>query len=488
MSVTIVWIIPADQKLGALIEIRSPYSLRCGALTLREKVLLALGRPLMNLHYPSDIDLHPRFLPDAQHLKGAGGEESLAILESFPSIELQRAPQPQEDWLWIDASTFLDRSSWEIVHQTPSPVIFTVSDRPVLVKTPPDIGANLWDKRVNPLAYNQKGGFLQFLSSSPIRKNHQPESQLPRREISGWQLHYPWDLIEKGRKELENDITLLSSYRDWEKVSPSPEYFLRGEVLTTGSEHISIGIGTILNADPHPIYIENDVIIEPGAVLNSKSGPIWIGSNTTIQAGAILNGPIYIGSYSIIRPGARINGAVSLGPHSRVGGELAQVTVQGYSNKQHGGYLGTSYIGEWVNLGAGTDNSDLKNNYQPIALEIEGQKVKSDSIHLGVFIGDYTRTAIGCRLNSGSLIGTSCNIIGSYFPPKTIPPFIWLGEKKGEEYQWNKAIETIKVMMSRRGASLSSLRLMALERLYGETRNLREQFLTDYNSSLSSLS
>ncbi|MFN3822157.1 MAG: hypothetical protein ACK4OO_07460, partial [bacterium] len=229
-------------------------------------------------------------------------------------------------------------------------------------------------------------------------------------------------------------------------------------------------------------------------ILNSQYGPIWIDKKALIQSGAILKGPLYIGPYSIVRPGAQIMGNVSLGPHCRVGGEISQVVIQGYSNKQHGGYLGTSYIGEWVNLGAGTDNSDLKNNYRPISVNLytfpeqesgaqslNWEILNSNSIHLGVFIGDYTRTAIGTRLNSGGILGTCCHILSPDFPQKTLPPFSWVTNEGLEIYHWEKAIDTIGVIMSRRGKILTPLRNSALAQLYRTSQTFWNTFRKSSN-------
>ena len=145
----------------------------------------------------------------------------------------------------------------------------------------------------------------------------------------------------------------------------------------------------------------------------------------------------------------------------------------GYSNKQHSGYLGSSYIGEWVNFGAATDNSDLKNNYRPVEVMIEGEKVDSEDLHVGSIIADHCKTAIHTRLNTGTVVGVCCNLFGSDFPAKYIPSFTWFGSENYVEYYVKKALETIAVVMERRDMRLTPAMSELLKGIFSSTEHER---------------
>ena len=237
-----------------------------------------------------------------------------------------------------------------------------------------------------------------------------------------------------------------------------------GDVRVTGE--VDIRPGVVIDAEEYPVRLETGVRLGPGMIIDASEGPVWIAEGSIIEAGAVLMGPIYIGPGSIVAKHARLCDGVSLGPQCRVGGEIAKTIIQGYSNKQHSGYLGSSYVGSWVNLGAATDNSDLKNTYKPIDVVIGGEKVATGELHIGVFIGDFCRTAIQTRLNSGTVAGVCCNIIGGDFPLKNIPAFMWFDSSGYQEYRFDKALETIRTMMPRRGKQLTPALETLLKEIY----------------------
>ena len=245
---------------------------------------------------------------------------------------------------------------------------------------------------------------------------------------------YPWELFDSTGSRLADDL-LLSKRLGMRFSSDTPD-----DVIVRHREDI---------------YLEEDVDLGPGAILDASDGPVWIAEHAKIEAGAILLGPVYIGPHSIIRPGAKLSDGVCLGPHCRVGGEISRTIMQGHSNKQHSGYIGNSYIGSWVNLGAATDNSDLKNNYRPVMVTMNDQLIETGNLHIGSIIGDYVKTAIHTRLNTGTVIGICCNLFGNDFPPKEVPPFTWIGSDGSQEYRFDKAMETIRIVMSRRQCELT---------------------------------
>jgi len=300
---------------------------------------------------------------------------------------------------------------------------------------------------------------------------------LPERRLNASLPDYPWELVNLTGGEIAADLELAES------ENPSFPLLLTADATARAAEAIGvtgdvfIGPGVILDASGGAIRLEEGCRIEAGAILAALNGPIWIDQRAKVSPGAVITGPAYIGLDSIIRQGARLNGEISLGPQCRVGGELNNVIMQGYSNKQHSGYLGSSFISEWVNFGAATDNSDLKNNYRPIDITLNGCVISTSELHLGVIIGDFVRTAIQTRLNSGTAIGCCCNIFAPDFPEKAIPPFIWAGADGYQEYRLDKALETISVVMARRNKRLTPDMESALRNLFSDSADTRREFL-----------
>jgi UDP-N-acetylglucosamine diphosphorylase/glucosamine-1-phosphate N-acetyltransferase len=189
--------------------------------------------------------------------------------------------------------------------------------------------------------------------------------------------------------------------------------------------------------------------VHPTVILDWSAGPVIIGDNVTIDAFAVLKGPVAIGSGSSIKPHSSLNNVV-LGPHTRIGGEMSDCVIQGWSNKQHDGFLGHSYVGEWVNLGAGTTTSNLKNDYGNVRVSMPWGVEDSERMFLGLLIGDHSKTAIGTRFSTGTICGVSSNIVSQNFAPKSIGSFRWLDEV----YEIEKAIQVARTAMARRGVEL----------------------------------
>ncbi|MDP4198749.1 MAG: GlmU family protein [Bacteroidota bacterium] len=198
------------------------------------------------------------------------------------------------------------------------------------------------------------------------------------------------------------------------------------------------------------LYLHPRATIGADVVLDCTDGPIMIEEGAHIMPHSTIIGPVYIGRNSIVKIGSKIYGGTTIGPVSKVGGEIENSIIQGYSNKQHDGYLGHSFLGEWVNLGAGTNTSDLKNDYSPVRVTIEGESFDTGSLFVGLLMGDHSKSAIGTQFNTGTAIGVSCNIFGSGFPPKWIPSFSWGGASEVTSYRYEKAIEVAKAVMARR--------------------------------------
>jgi UDP-N-acetylglucosamine diphosphorylase/glucosamine-1-phosphate N-acetyltransferase len=241
-------------------------------------------------------------------------------------------------------------------------------------------------------------------------------------------IEYPWDLIDRNGRYIKDDFENSGK---------------AGKVLgqlDDGSH--------IMGRDN--IFIGEGARVMPGVVINAEDGPVWISEKCKIMPNAVLEGPLYIGEQSIIKIGAKIYENSTIGKVCKVGGELEGSIIQEFSNKQHDGFLGHSYLGAWINLGADTNNSDLKNNYGEISVYISNRSVETGKRFLGTIMGDHSKTAINTQLNTGTVVGVSCNIFGEGFPPKFIPSFSWGGASGFREYNFEKALEVAGIVMERR--------------------------------------
>ncbi len=223
------------------------------------------------------------------------------------------------------------------------------------------------------------------------------------------------------------------------------------ELYTAGKKSAKLSSTNTLIGPADQLFIEEGAQIE-GATLNTKQGPIYIGKNAEIMEGALLRGPLAVLEGAVVKMGAKIYGATTIGPECRIGGEVSNSIFYGYSNKGHDGFIGNALIGEWCNLGADTNCSNLKNNYGLIkTYSYEAQtEVQTALQFMGVCMGDHSKTAINVQLNTATVIGVCSNIVSSGFPAKFIPSFSWVTDNKTEKFQLDKAIDAAVAMMSRR--------------------------------------
>ncbi|MFN3966779.1 MAG: GlmU family protein [Endomicrobiia bacterium] len=262
---------------------------------------------------------------------------------------------------------------------------------------------------------------------------------------------YPWDLINKNSEEIVSDFKLVIK---------------KGRI----NEKIYKGVN-ILNKSQ--VYIGKGSKIKPGVVLDAEEGPIYIGKDVLVEPNAVIQGPVFIGDKSIIRPGAKIREGTSIGEFCRVGGEVEKSIIHSYSNKQHDGFLGHSYIGSWCNLGAGTNTSDLKNNYSTVKVYIDSKEVDSGLMFVGLTMADHSKSAIGTQFNTGTVVGVSCNVFGNKIPPKYVPSFSWGILDESKEYKLEKAIETAKKVMLRRNVKISDAEINLLKKVFELTQRER---------------
>ena len=258
-------------------------------------------------------------------------------------------------------------------------------------------------------------------------------------------VRYPWHLNQLNDWALRSDFELLTSG----KISAAiPE-----TVHVTSSRNIFIEEGATLS----------------NCTLNASTGPIYIGRNAEIMEGAIIRGPFALCEGSTVKMGAKIYGATTIGPYSIVGGEIKNSILFGYSNKGHDGYLGDAVIGEWCNLGAGTSNSNLKNS----ASEIQVWNPLSETwgnagMKCGLFMGDYSRSAINTSFNSGTVVGISSSVFGEGLTPAFIPSFSW-GYKPPRKYEFEKAIRDISNWKKLKGKTVTEEEIIQLRNIFNQS-------------------
>ena len=223
-----------------------------------------------------------------------------------------------------------------------------------------------------------------------------------------------------------------------------------------------------------------DIFVEKGAkltyaILNASTGPIYIGKDAEIMEGVVVRGALAMCEKSVLKLGAKIYGATTLGPYCKVGGEVNNSVLMGYSNKGHDGFLGNSVLGEWCNLGADTNNSNLKNNYAEVKLwnYETGRFAKTGLQFCGLMMGDHSKCGINTMFNTGTVIGVSANIFGSGFPRNFVPSYSWGGASGFTEYKTNKVFEVAEVVMKRRNIEFDEKEKKILEHVFEETKKYR---------------
>ena len=267
------------------------------------------------------------------------------------------------------------------------------------------------------------------------------------------QVHHTWDIFSKNDIAIQQDFELLTEGR---KSQPIPE-----TVQCLNRDQIFIEEGATLNF----------------AILNADSGPIYIGKNAEVMEGSVVRGPFAMCENSVLKLAAKIYGATTLGPHCKVGGEVNNSVLMGYSSKAHDGFLGNSVLGEWCNLGADTNNSNLKNNYAEVKLwNYEAGRFSPTGLQFcGLMMGDHSKCGINTMFNTGTVVGVSANIYGSGFPRNFVPSFSWGGAAGFITYRLNKVFEVAEVVMSRRKLKLEDVDKKILEAVFEQTEGYRRK-------------
>lgn len=285
-------------------------------------------------------------------------------------------------------------------------------------------------------------------NSLSIQNKHYSEVEY---KLPLFRIRYLWDIFSLNARALEEDFQLLTQGR------------------------------TSAEIDSSNTIIGDRFFAEEGAtalcsVFNTKGGPIYLGKNSEVWEGSLIRGGFALCEESAVKLGAKIYGATTVGPHSRVGGEISNSVIQGYSNKGHDGFLGNSVLGEWCNIGADSNNSNLKNNYAEVKLwsYAEERMVPTGLQFCGLIMGDHSKCGINTMFNTGTVVGVSSNIFGAGFPKNFIPSFSWGGPQGFTEYRLDKASETAALVMERRHKAFDSIESQLLSDVYELTHQYRQ--------------
>lgn len=262
----------------------------------------------------------------------------------------------------------------------------------------------------------------------------------------------PWKIFQHNATELESDYTLLTKGRQSAPLSASNQ------------------------------LIGERIFLEPGAraeaaTFNTTHGPVYLGADSEVMEGSVVRGGLSLGKHSQLKMGAKIYGATSIGPWSKVGGEVNNAVILGYSNKGHDGFLGNAVLGEWCNLGADTNNSNLKNNYDEIKVwdYQKGGFSPTGLQFCGLIMGDHSKSGINTMFNTGTVVGVMCNIFGSGFPRTFVPSFSWGGAGGYSEYRIDKALATARRVMERRQIALTDADQAILQHIFDLTSPWRQR-------------
>lgn len=268
------------------------------------------------------------------------------------------------------------------------------------------------------------------------------------------QLKNIWDIFSKNETAIARDFKLLTTGR---KTAPIPEH--------------------VIGINPENIFLEEGAKVNAGCILNPAGGFIYIGKEAEVLEGCMLRGSVALCEHAVLKMGAKIYGATTLGPGCKVGGEISNVVFFANSNKGHDGYLGNSVIGEWCNLGADTNCSNLKNNYDSVKIwdEARGKSIHTGLQFCGLLMADHSKCGINTMFNTGTVTGVSANIFGGGFPEKFIPSFAWGGSEGMSVYRFDRAMETAGKMMARRNRELSSEEIDMFRHIFDATEPQRKR-------------
>jgi len=381
--------------LYPLTYLRAVFDLRCGIFTLQEKTRRKFPDARLYLETRDELD----GVTAQSH-----GAENVNSHEAVDAVD---------DVLLVNAAAIL----------TADAPAYTERERVGLTED----GRFVW-------AFLQRETVERLDSAAGIGMAGRAAAEIPSEPVEDILIRYPWDLITHNPEQIVSDFR--SHYTPARKSQPLS--------------------GAAMIGPAQDVYIGQNVEIQPHSWIDCREGPVVISDGVTITAHTSIHGPAFIGQDTQLFE-AKVREGCSIGPVCRAGGEIEESILHGHCNKYHTGFLGHSYVCEWVNLGALTANSDLKNDYSTVNVRVGGAQVDTGSVKVGSFIGDHTKTSIGTLLNTGSVIGIMCNLMaGASVLPKSIPSFVWyIQDRISKGLGLGYALETARTAMSRRKVELT---------------------------------
>ena len=379
-------------NLLPMIYMRPVYDLFCGVVSLQEKLIRNFPKASITLHTRSVLEN--------------------VVRDRYPDCLVNDFPDELKEIVFINGRTLL--SSETALNKLGKNQSFTINDKVV--------AARLSGDQLSMLIKKVQNGITFDLDEATIEKQ----------KIDGVLVEYIWDLIQANSDQIRSDFTFA----------------------TEGRVGSVIDDGTVIQ--DQNVFIDKTAKIFPQVIVDGSNGPVFIDRNAVIQPHVYIQGPVYIGPSVLIKAGAQIYSGSSIAEGCKVGGEVNNSIILAYSNKAHNGYLGSSYVGSWVNIGAGTNNSNLKNNYGAVKVTVNGEVIDTGSQFMGLIMGDHSKCGINTTFNTGTNVGINCNLYGSAMHEKHIPSFTWGSVADGyTTYELNKALAVNKTVMSRRKQNLS---------------------------------
>jgi UDP-N-acetylglucosamine diphosphorylase/glucosamine-1-phosphate N-acetyltransferase len=389
------------------------YDLLSGIKTLREKILC--------------------YFPEVNYSLFCRKQLEETVQQNNPGVKVNMLEE--DNYLFINGRILIDETFYETIGKNSAEKVFIKDD--IL------IAAKITANRLKKIKPNITGSIERSLFEG-----------IPSENVVVDTVDFVWDLIRINGVQIKNDFSRINA----PGISEDARLF-RGVHL--------------INKDD--VIIETGTVIKPGVVIDASNGPIYIGKDAEIMPNSVIEGPVYIGDKSKIKSCAVISENVSIGRVCKAGGEIEESVIMPYSNKQHAGFLGHSYLGSWVNLGADTNCSDLKNNYSTVKVSHKGRQIDTGLQFLGLIMGDHSKSAINTMFNTGTITGFSCNIFGGDFPDKFIPSFSWGGKEKMEVYDVTKSIDTAKKVMQRREIKITDADEKLFRSIFKMTENERRK-------------
>ncbi len=388
------------EKFLPLVYFRPVFDLKCGALSLKEKIEKHLGTQNSNFLCRESL--------------------SAALKELYPTNKINTLSHDFS--LFINGRIIADsKFIKQLQFDKKKDKLFITNDSIVAAYLRPVTIEKLRERlHDNPI------------STTNILRSIASEENIKMQDCEVKLAEYPWDLIRLNGEEIKNDFILISKE-------------MKGRKLL-GNIHS----GTHL-LNKKDLIIDRESEIGPGVVLDATQGPVIIGTNVNVMPNAVIIGPAFIGDNTIVKIGSKIYPNTSIGEVCKIGGEVDTSIIHSYSNKQHDGYLGHAYLGSWINIGADTNNSDLKNNYTNVKVMLNGKLTDTGMKHFGMLMGDHSKTGINMMFDTGTVIGVACNLYSCGLPPRFIPSFV-----RGSvathlrTHSIEMAIETARIAMSRR--------------------------------------